>query len=238
MIRTHHCCCQLLQKTLLLGVPMLLLMVVISSARLSRVSPQPPDTSSNPADILALHDNPGIYNDPGLNADHPLYQHGSSNNNNHHKSRRNRGNNGSKSSHHHRGGSSSGGTNGYMNGYGSGADNQSDVDDDLALWINEEQVKLLSGFSIKVYAIAMGRVNFFIMDPHINQHIPTIPSEVNSVNFTWRSGKRKHYYHFDRLQSLNENVLKPPTVSIKLDGRVPPEARGMDKRLFNIDIRY
>lgn len=205
--------CYLLQKTLLLCVP-LLLMAVIGAARSSiRESTQLGDSRSNPADMLALHDNPGIYNDQGLNENQHVY-----------KSRRNRGGYGSKG-HHHRG---NGGA-GYLNSFGgssSSADNQSDVDDDLALWINEEQVKLLSGFSIRVYAIAMGRVNFFVMDPHINQHIPTIPSEVNSVNFTWRSGKRKHYYHFDRLQSLNENVLKPPTISIKLDGRVPPEARG------------
>lgn len=125
--------------------------------------------------------------------------------------------------------------------------NGMDAENDLALWINEEQVKMLSGmwekrvewfclrfirtgivvagFLIKVYAISGGRVSYYVKDPHINQHIPTIPSEVDSVNFTWRSGTRKYYYHFDRLQSLDESILKPPTVSIKVQGKVPQNTR-------------
>lgn len=82
-----------------------------------------------------------------------------------------------------------------------------------------------AGFLIKVYAIAGGRVSYYVKDPRINQHIPTIPSEVHSVNFTWRSGTRKYYYNFDRLQSLDETILKPPTVSIKVQGKVPEESR-------------
>lgn len=126
--------------------------------------------------------------------------------------------------------------------------NGMDMDNDLALWINEEQVKLLSGmfwmrdlfvclrmitpgvglrtgFWIKVYAITGGSVSSYVRDQNINLLIPTIPSEVDSVNFSWRSGTRKYYYHFDRLQSLDEAILKPPTVSIKVQGKVPQLAR-------------
>nr|CAD7394502.1 unnamed protein product [Timema cristinae] len=41
------------------------------------------------------------------------------------------------------------------------------------------------------------------------------------VNFTWKSGVKKYYYHFDRLQSFDENILESPVISIKTKGRVP-----------------
>lgn len=75
-----------------------------------------------------------------------------------------------------------------------------------------------------MYAIVNGQVN---MDSRINYNLPTIPSEVHSVNFTWHSGPCRYYYHFDRLQSLDETILKPPTVSIKVKGKVPQVTRGM-----------
>lgn len=79
---------------------------------------------------------------------------------------------------------------------------------------------------MKIYAIDNGKVSYHIKDPDFNQYIPTIPSEVSCVNFTWRSGTKKYYYHFDRLQSLDENILKPPTISIKLQGKVPQQSKG------------
>nr|CAD7455357.1 unnamed protein product [Timema tahoe] len=45
--------------------------------------------------------------------------------------------------------------------------------------------------------------------------------EVAYVNFTWKSGVKKYYYHFDRLQSFDENILESPVISIKTKGRVP-----------------
>lgn len=79
---------------------------------------------------------------------------------------------------------------------------------------------------MKIYAIDNGKVSLHIKDPNFNQYLPVIPSEVSSVNFTWRSGAKKYYYHFDRLQSLDESILKPPTISIKTQGKIPQEAKG------------
>lgn len=100
-----------------------------------------------------------------------------------------------------------------------------DEDTDLSLWINEQQLKVLSGFSFKVYAISNGKVYIDLRDPDFNLYLPTIPSEVNHVNFTWKSGPKKYYYHFDRLQSLDETILKAPTVSIKTKGKIPREEK-------------
>lgn len=79
---------------------------------------------------------------------------------------------------------------------------------------------------MKIYAIDNGKVSPHLKSPNFNHNLPVIPSEVSSVNFTWRSGTKKYHYHFDRLQSYDENILKPPTVSIKIKGKVPQEAKG------------
>lgn len=100
-----------------------------------------------------------------------------------------------------------------------------DKDNDLSLWINEQQVKLLSGFSLKVYAIDNGRVSPHVKDPNFSTHLPLIPSELEYVNFTWKSGTKKYRYNFDRLISLDEKVLQPPKVSIKTEGRIPRKAK-------------
>lgn len=80
---------------------------------------------------------------------------------------------------------------------------------------------------MKIFAIDNGRVSPDLKSPNFNNNLPIIPSEVSCVNFTWRSGTKKYYYHFDRLQSLDETVLKSPTVSIKIKGKVPQEAKGL-----------
>uniref|UniRef100_A0A1Q3FLS4 Putative wif domain protein n=1 Tax=Culex tarsalis TaxID=7177 RepID=A0A1Q3FLS4_CULTA len=102
---------------------------------------------------------------------------------------------------------------------------QEPYDDDLSLWINEQQVKLFSGVAMKIYAIDNGRVSPHIRDPMFSHYLPIIPSEVSCVNFTWRSGSKKYHYNFDRLMSEDESVLKPPTISIKTSGRVPKNAK-------------
>lgn len=132
-----------------------------------------------------------------------------------------------------------------------------DYDNDLSLWIDEAQVKIFSGkcasklskqfisqiwnknhwyhlgFSMKIFAIDNGRVSMHLKSPNFNNNLPIIPSEVSCVNFTWRSGTKRYYYHFDRLQSLDENILKPPTVSIKIKGKVPQDAKGLWYNHFN-----
>nr|CAG4634772.1 EOG090X05QS [Alona affinis] len=93
---------------------------------------------------------------------------------------------------------------------------------DLSLWIDQQQVKMFSGFPMEIYAIADGRVLSYILDPNFEKYLPIIPSEVGYVNFTWKSGdNKKYYYHFDRLQSFNEDILHAPTVSLERRGRIP-----------------
>lgn len=83
-----------------------------------------------------------------------------------------------------------------------------------------------------VYAIHNGHVLSHILDSRYYDYL-IIPAEVNYVNFTWKSGHRKYFYHFDLLESLDENILQAPTVSIKPKGRVPNEEKSkMDKGIF------
>lgn len=96
---------------------------------------------------------------------------------------------------------------------------------DLALWIDAKQVKMFSGISMEIYAIANGNVLPYILDPNFEKHLPVIPSEVSYVNFTWKAGLKKYYYNFDRLQSSDESILEPPVISIKTKGRVPKRAK-------------
>ncbi|XP_059353506.1 protein shifted-like isoform X3 [Daphnia carinata] len=94
--------------------------------------------------------------------------------------------------------------------------------DDLSLWIDQQQVKMFSGFPMEIYIAADGRVLSYILDPNFEKYLPIIPSEVGYVNFTWKSGEnKKYYYHFDRLQSFNEDILQSPTISVEIRGRVP-----------------
>lgn len=56
-----------------------------------------------------------------------------------------------------------------------------DKDNDLSLWINEQQVKVFSGFSMKVYAIDNGKVN-----PHVRDKVSADPkSELIQSNWHW-----------------------------------------------------
>lgn len=79
---------------------------------------------------------------------------------------------------------------------------------------------------MEIYAIADGRVLPYILDPNFEKYLPIIPSEVGYVNFTWKSGEKKYYYHFDRLQSFNEDVLQPPLISVDIRGRIPRKPKG------------
>ncbi|KAF4518844.1 hypothetical protein B566_EDAN006695 [Ephemera danica] len=91
----------------------------------------------------------------------------------------------------------------------------------LRLWIDRQQVKMFSGFSMEIYAIIDDHVLPYILDPNFEKYLPIIPSEVGYVNFTWQSGIRKFFYNFDRLQSFDENILQPPLISIPTRGRIP-----------------
>lgn len=92
---------------------------------------------------------------------------------------------------------------------------------DLSLWIDKHQVKMFSGYAMEIYAIMDGHVLPHILEPNFEEHLPVIPSEVGYVNFTWKSGMKKYYYNFDRLQSFDEAILEPPVITIKTKGRIP-----------------
>nr|CAG4647883.1 EOG090X05QS [Moina brachiata] len=93
---------------------------------------------------------------------------------------------------------------------------------DFSLWIDEQQVKLFSGFSMEIYIATDGRVLPYILDPNFENYLPIIPPEVSHVNFTWKSGEnKKYYYQFDQLQTLSGEILNKPVVTIPDSGRVP-----------------
>ncbi|CAG7833400.1 unnamed protein product [Allacma fusca] len=96
---------------------------------------------------------------------------------------------------------------------------------DLSMWIDEQQVKLFSGLRLEIQVIADGNVMPYILDPNFEKYLPVIPAEVGVVNFTWRAGDRKYFYHFDRLQSFSEDILLPPVVSIDTRGRIPRKSK-------------
>ncbi|CAH1736342.1 protein shifted isoform X1 [Aphis gossypii] len=93
--------------------------------------------------------------------------------------------------------------------------------DDLSLWIDEQQVKMYSGLKMPIYAIMEGKVTPYILDKNFEQYLPVIPSEVGYVNFTWMSGNKNYFYMFDTLDSDDKNILEPPTVTVKTDGKIP-----------------
>lgn len=96
---------------------------------------------------------------------------------------------------------------------------------DLSIWISEQQVKVLSGYSLRIFAIDNGRVSHFLRDPAFDSYLPMIPPEVSYVNFTWTAGQKKYRYHFDQMTSLNEEILQPPIISIKPKGKIPQEPK-------------
>lgn len=59
--------------------------------------------------------------------------------------------------------------------------------------------------------------------------------QVGYVNFTWMSGNKNYFYMFDTLDSDDKNILEPPTVTVKIDGKIPKRPKGkINVYLFNI----
>jgi len=50
--------------------------------------------------------------------------------------------------------------------------------------------------------------------------------QVGYVNFTWMSGNKNYFYMFDTLDSDDKNILEPPTVTVKTDGKIPKRPKG------------
>ncbi|RXG57441.1 Protein shifted [Armadillidium vulgare] len=84
---------------------------------------------------------------------------------------------------------------------------------------------------MEIYAIINGRVMSYILDPDFEDQLPIIPSEVESVNFTWRSPKKKYFYNFDLLSSFDQEILQTPLVSIRKRGRVPRKPKVFSVRI-------
>lgn len=103
---------------------------------------------------------------------------------------------------------------------------------DLALWIDEQQVKLFSGYTMEIFVIHDGKVLPYILDPNFEKHLPVIPYEVQRVNFTWQAGRRRYYYTFDRLLSHNPQILEAPVVSLPPKGRVPRKPKVFTVNLY------
>lgn len=79
---------------------------------------------------------------------------------------------------------------------------------------------------MKIHAILDGAVLPYVLDPNFEKYLPIIPSQVTSVNFTWKSGdNRNYYYDFDELQSFNDDILKAPVLSIDSKGIVPKKPK-------------
>ena len=109
---------------------------------------------------------------------------------------------------------------------------------DLSIWISEQQVKVLSGYSLRIFAIENGKVSHFLRDPNFDSYMPMIPPEVSYVNFTWTAGQKKYRYHFDQMSSLNEDILQPPTISIKPKGKIPQEPKRKKKKKKNSHLNF
>ncbi|KRK05923.1 protein shifted isoform X1 [Drosophila yakuba] len=127
-------------------------------------------------------------------------------------------------------GGGGGGGGGVGNGGGGGSRHNRNEESGISLWINEQQLKMLTalyfpqGYSERLYAIHNSRVTNDLRDTTLYNFL-VIPSEVNYVNFTWKSGRRKYFYDFDRLQTMDESILKAPTLSIRKSGRIPQEQK-------------
>ncbi|KAH8396309.1 hypothetical protein KR222_007693, partial [Zaprionus bogoriensis] len=133
------------------------------------------------------------------------------------------------------GGGAGGGGGGHRHGprkkpHGGNPNRHNRQDDNgTSLWISDQMLKMLTALyfpqsfhSYRIYAIHNNRVTNEMRDTTVYNYL-AIPSEVNYVNFTWKSGKRKYFYDFDRLQTLDESILKAPTLSISKRGRIPQE---------------
>lgn len=96
---------------------------------------------------------------------------------------------------------------------------------DLSLWISEQQVKMFSGYFIRIFAIENGRVNPLLKDPAFDSLMPIIPPEISYMNFTWTAARKKYRYHFDQMMSLDEKILLSPVISIKPKGKIPQEPK-------------
>lgn len=95
---------------------------------------------------------------------------------------------------------------------------------DISLWIDEKQVREFFDTNMKIFAISDGTVLSYIQDAQLQSYLPVVPSEVISVNFTWKSGEiRQYFYSFDELSSNDTSILLNPKLTIARQGIIPRE---------------
>ncbi|XP_045102802.1 protein shifted-like [Portunus trituberculatus] len=102
----------------------------------------------------------------------------------------------------------------------------------LSLWLDQNQVKMFSGYLMEIFVIHDGRILPYILDPNFEKQLPVIPAQVENVTFTWSAGNKKYRYTFDQLQSQEEALLQVPTLSIAPHGTVPRRPQ-----VFSVDMR-
>lgn len=93
----------------------------------------------------------------------------------------------------------------------------------LGLWLNEHQPMLI-GYPLRIYGIFNGTVQEELK-PNFNNFLPIIPTEVDSVIFTWFTGRTRYNYTFDHLESSDYAIIDKPYVSIKTSGRIPKKEK-------------
>nr|XP_011418865.1 wnt inhibitory factor 1 isoform X2 [Crassostrea gigas] len=91
----------------------------------------------------------------------------------------------------------------------------------LSLWIDERQIASFFGYPLEVFIISDGSVAPYLLDPNVEESIPVIPPEVETVNLTWEAGPDIFTYWFDDLQSMDESLLYRPLLSIPSSGVIP-----------------
>ena len=77
-----------------------------------------------------------------------------------------------------------------------------------------------------------------LLGRNLETHLPVVPPEVSEVRFRWRTGSRRHTYHYNfyTLESHDQHLLANPTLDIPTRGRIPRKTGGGERcnRVFNL----
>ncbi|BFZ10872.1 hypothetical protein BsWGS_13910 [Bradybaena similaris] len=90
----------------------------------------------------------------------------------------------------------------------------------LSLWIDEAQVKTLTGYELEIKIISNGEVTPYVHNPDLFAKI-VIPAEIDTVNLTWQAGPDIYSYFFDDFVSLDQHLLYQPLLGIPARGYIP-----------------
>ena len=82
-----------------------------------------------------------------------------------------------------------------------------------------------------------------LLGRNLETHLPVVPPEVSEVRFRWRTGSRRHTYHYNfyTLESHDQHLLANPTLDIPTRGRIPRKTGGGERqhtvRIFRDIVR-